>query len=263
MYFESKNEKKRTLLFISLSFFFLTNAIVAEFMGVKIFSLEKLLGIDIIIFNLLGEKIEGISFTCGVLLWPLVFIMTDIINEYYGRKGVRLLSFLAALMICYSFFMLNAAMKTPPAPWWIFSSNYADKLNFNDAYNGVFGQGLNIIVGSLAAFIIGQFVDVYIFHEIKKRTGNKNIWLRATISTLFSQLIDSFVVLFIAFYVAKMGQPNQWSLSLIFAVGLVNYIYKFIMAFLLSPLIYVAHYYIDRWLGKELSNQMMKRAAGE
>ncbi|MBI3235222.1 MAG: queuosine precursor transporter, partial [Bacteroidetes bacterium] len=169
MFYESLNEKKRTLLFVGLSFFFLTNALVAEFMGVKIFSLEKLINIETISFRIFGEKIEGISFTCGVILWPFVFIMTDIINEYFGRKGVKFLSYMAAIMIGYSFIMLNAAMHTPPAPWWIFSSNYGEHLNFHEAYNSVFGQGLNIIIGSLTAFIVGQLVDVYIYHEIKKR----------------------------------------------------------------------------------------------
>lgn len=263
MYFTSNEEKKRTLLFVGLSLFFLTNAMVAEFMGVKIFSLEKLLGIEALTIQIFGQKINGISFTCGVILWPFVFIMTDIINEYYGHKGVRLLSYLTAAMVGYAFLMLNLAMKTPPAPWWISSSGLGNQLNFNDAYNGVFGQGLNIILGSLGAFIIGQLVDVYIFHLIKKKTGSKNIWLRATISTLFSQLIDSFVVLFIAFYLANWGKPNQWDLSLVFAVGMVNYIYKFLMAFMLSPLIYLAHHYIDKYLGKELSDKMMKQAAGD
>lgn len=263
MYFTNTAEKKRTLLFVFLSLFFITNALVAEFMGVKIFSLETLLGIPPLQFNIFGEKISGISFTCGVILWPFVFIMTDIINEYYGRKGVRFLSYLTAGMVGYAFLMLNMAMKTPPAPWWIHSSGFGTGLNFNEAYNGVFGQGLNIIIGSLGAFIIGQLVDVYVFHQIKKRTGNKNIWLRATISTLFSQLIDSFVVLFIAFYVANWGKPNQWTLSMVIAVGMVNYIYKFIMAFILSPLIYLAHHFIEKYLGKELAENMMKQASGD
>jgi uncharacterized integral membrane protein (TIGR00697 family) len=263
MKFTSLAEKKKTILFIILGFFFLTNTLVAEFMGVKIFSLEDSLGITPLSFHLFGQDITGLSLTCGVLLWPFVFIMTDIINEYYGKRGVRLLSWLAAIMIAYAFIMLFAAMGTIPPPWWVNSSNYGQNLNFNDAYNAVFGQGLNIIIGSLAAFLIGQFVDVYVFHWVKKRTGNKYMYLRATGSTLVSQLIDSFVVLFIAFYLAKMGKPEQWPMSRVLAIGTLNYIYKFLAAIVLTPVIYLVHGFIDRWLGEPLSKEMMDDAASE
>ncbi len=263
MYFKDAPERKRTLLFVVLGGFFITNALVAEFMGVKIFSLEKLFEIAPIVFNFFGEEVKGFSLTCGVLLWPFVFIMTDIINEYFGKKGVRLLSYLAAAMISYAFVMMYLAMQTPGADWWFFSSNYGQGLDMDKAYNAVFGQGLSIIIGSLVAFLIGQFIDVFIFHKLKQKTGNKHLWLRATGSTLVSQLIDSFVVLYIAFYLARTGQANQWSFSLVMAVGCVNYIYKFVMALVLTPLVYLIHWIIDRWLGKELSQKMMKQAAGE
>ncbi len=263
MYFKDAPERKRTLLYVVLGGFFLTNALVAEFMGVKIFSIEKLFNIAPMVFHFFGEEVKGFNLTCGVLLWPFVFIMTDIINEYFGKKGVKLLSYLAAIMISYAFVMLYMAMQTPSADWWFYSSNYGQELNMDKAYNAVYGQGLNIIIGSLVAFLIGQLIDVFVFHKLKKMTGEKHIWLRATGSTLVSQLVDSFIVLFIAFYVARSGQPNQMSISLVLAIGCVNYIYKFTMAILLTPLIYLAHFLIDRWLGKELSEKMLKQAAGE
>lgn len=251
---------KSLRLFIILSAFFLCNALVAEFMGVKIFSLDDTFGFTPLKFHFFGQEITGFSLTCGVLLWPFVFIMTDIINEYFGIKGVRFLSIVAAIMIAYSFFMLNLGMHTAPASWWIHSSNYGDKLNFQEAYLAVFGQGSNIIVGSLLAFIIGQLLDVYIFHAIKKRTGDKYVWLRSTGSTLFSQFIDSFVVLFYAFYIAKIGQTGQWTIPLVLAVGTVNYIYKFLMAILLTPLIYIAHKLIEMYLGEELAKELKDHA---
>lgn len=251
---------KPTRLYIGLAAFFLTNALVAEFMGVKIFSLEQTLGIRLLEFTLFGEQINGISLTCGVLLWPFVFVMTDIINEYYGPKGVRFLSVMGACMIGYAFVMLYAAMKVVPANWWIFSSTYEQQLNMDYAYQSVFGQGLAIIAGSLTAFLIGQLLDVYVFHWLKSKTGEKYIWLRATGSTIVSQLIDSFVVLFIAFYVARIGQSNQWSLPLLFALGVVNYIYKFLMALLMTPVIYAVHAFIESYLGTELAASMKNQA---
>ena len=98
-------------------------------------------------------------------------------------------------------------------------------------------------------------IDVFTFQQIKKRTGNKAVWLRATGSTLVSQFIDSYIVLFIAFYIGA-----NWSLSLVLAIGTVNYFYKFIVAVILTPVIYGAHFIIDRFLGKELSDSLKEGA---
>ncbi|MBK7148382.1 MAG: queuosine precursor transporter [Bacteroidetes bacterium] len=253
---------KPTRLYLGLGFFFLTNAIVAEFMGVKIFSLEQSLGISPFTFRLFGEQIEGFSLTCGILLWPFVFVMTDIINEYYGTRGVRFLSLLGAFMIGYAFLMLTLGMNVAPAPWWISSSDFGTALHYENAYDAVFGQGANIIVGSILAFVLGQWVDVYVFHFIKRQTGERYIWLRSTGSTIISQFIDTFVVLFYAFYISKMGQPNQWKIQLVLAVGLVGYLYKFVVALLLTPVIYAVHAFIERYLGHEVAAKMKQEALG-
>ena len=252
---------KANRLFIGLAAFFLTNALVAEFMGVKIFSLEDTLGISKFVFNVFGERIEGFSLTCGIILWPFVFVMTDIINEYFGPKGVRFLSLLGACMIAYAFVMLTLAMNTAPASWWIYTSQYGKEMNYENAYDAVFGQGTNIIVGSILAFILGQFVDVTVFHWVKRKTGERMIWLRSTGSTVVSQLIDTFVVLFYAFYISKIGQPEQqWSIPLVLAVGTVGYLYKFFMALLMTPVIYFVHSFIENYLGKELADTMKQEA---
>jgi uncharacterized integral membrane protein (TIGR00697 family) len=254
-------QNRAARLYIFLAAFFIVNAVVAEFMGVKIFSLDDTFGWTPINFNFFGENIKGFSLTCGVLLWPFVFVMTDIINEYFGTKGVRFISYIAAALIGYAYIMLTMAIKTEPASWWINSSSYGNELNYSYAYNAVFAQGNNIIVGSLIAFLFGQVIDVTVFHWIKKKTGEKYIWLRSTGSTLVSQLIDSFVVLFYAFYIAKLGTPQQWSIQLVLAVCSVNYIYKFMMALLMTPLIYFIHYAVEKYLGEELATKLKQEAA--
>lgn len=253
---------KPTRLFIILSAFFLTNALVAEFMGVKIFSLETTLGFKPVSIRLFGDN-YSFNLTCGVLLWPVVFVMTDIINEYYGRKGVRFLSWMTIALIAYGFIMLFGAMKTVPNSWWITSKQTMGIENMSTAYNGIFGQGLGIIVASMTAFLIGQLVDVFVFHRIKKATGEKKIWLRATGSTLVSQLIDSFVVLLIAFYFYPKWVPNQgsaWPFNQVIAICIVNYIYKFCMALLLTPVIYLVHGWIEKYLGHDLAAEMKQAA---
>jgi uncharacterized integral membrane protein (TIGR00697 family) len=250
---------KATRLFIILTGFFITNALLAEFIGVKIFSLEDTLGVPRAAIPLFGGSFS-FHLTAGVILWPVVFVMTDLINEYYGPRGVRFLSFLTAGLVSFAFLVVFAAIQLAPSEFFRMGSSVTDP---NAAFRGVFGQGLWIIVGSLVAFLIGQVLDVFIFHRIKRFTGEQKIWLRATGSTLVSQLIDSFIVLLIAFYIGPMiegDRSKQWALSQVLVTGTGNYIYKFVVALLLTPVIYGVHHWIERYLGRSLAADM-KRAA--
>ncbi len=251
-------QDRPTKLFLFFTAFFVANALIAECIGGKIFSLEKLFGLTPSDFSLLGEKHLSISLTCGVLLWPLEFVMTDIVNEYYGPKAVRRISYIAVALISYAFLMFYMAIHIPPANFWISTGVKNNVPNMQDAFNGIFGQGLWIILGSLTAFLVSQIVDVTVFHKIKKVTGDKKIWLRSTGSTLVSQLVDSFIVLFIAF---KIGQG--WSWQLVFAVCIVNYTYKSFMALLLTPVIYFVEKRIEHYVGHEIAHQMKAAAMGK
>lgn len=248
---------RATKLFVIFAAFFVANALIAECIGGKIFSLEKVFGIAPFNFTIFGQTGIAFNLTCGVLLWPLEFVMTDIVNEYYGPKAVKRISYIAVGLISYAFLMFYLSIGLPPADFWYGSGIAIGIPDMSKAYNGIFGQGMWIIVGSLIAFLVSQIVDVTIFHKIKKVTGEKKVWLRATGSTLVSQLIDSFIVLFIAF---KIGR--DWSWQLVLAICLVNYIYKFTVAILLTPLIYFAERKIDAYLGKEKSIAMKREAMG-
>lgn len=246
--------EKSTRLFYILGAFFIANALLAEFIGVKIFSLEKTFNLSPANLNIFGFDLS-FNLTAGVLLWPVVFIMTDIINEYYGKRGVRFVSYTAAALILYAFLMVFFSMGLTPADFWIQRETAYGTVNMDMAFNTIFGQGLWIIFGSLTAFLIGQLVDVTVFHFFKSKTGNSKIWLRATGSTLVSQFMDSFVVLFIAFYLGA-----GWDIKLVIAIGIVNYMYKFTIAVVLTPLLYVIHYFIDLYLGKETAEELMLEA---
>jgi queuosine precursor transporter len=250
-------DARATRLFIVLSAFLAGNALIAEFVGVKIFALEPTLGIPTFDWNLFGQR-GSLSFTSGVLLWPFVFLMTDIINEYFGRRGVRFVSWLTAGLIVYAFGAAYVAIDLAPAAFWVSVNESRGVPNMQAAFANVFGQGLWTIAGSLIAFLIGQLIDVFVFHRIRRITGERWIWLRATGSTAVSQLIDSFVVLYIAFVIG----PQQWPISLFLAVGTVNYGYKLLIALLLIPLIYLTRRAIERYLGAPVAQQLRAEASG-
>ena len=245
-----------TKLFLGITAFFCCNALIAESIGTKIFSLEKTFGFSPVSFSLFGQDGMAFNLTCGVLLWPLEFVITDIVNEYYGPKAVKRISFTAISLISYAFLMYFLAIHVAPADFWIKSGGQNGISNMQNSFNAIFGQGMRIIVGSLVAFGVSQLVDVYVFHKIKKATGDKRIWLRATGSTLVSQFVDSYIVLFIAF-------SGVFTWQMILAIGIINYIYKFTMAILLTPVIVLAEKRIEKYLGHETATKMKKAAMGQ
>ena len=244
--------KKKHPLFIILAGIFITNAIVAEIIGVKIFSGETFLNLPPSQIPLLkGMKLD-FNFSAGVVIWPIVFIVSDIINEYFGKSGVKKISIITACLIAYTFIIIYFTTTLPPAAFWLDinkTDSDGNSLNINNAFNSIFRQGMGIMIGSIIAFFIGQLLDAHAFHWIKSITGSKKLWLRATGSTLISQLVDSYVVLFIAFYVF-----GNWSFEQVISVSIINYIYKFIVAILLTPLLYIIHDIIDSYLNPIKTN---------
>ena len=247
---------KATKLFVFLAGLFVACALIAEMIGVKIFHLEDALGFQRASFTLLGEKNLSFALSVGVLPWPIIFIMTDIINDYYGERGVRFLTFITVGLIALAFTIFYIAIGLPAeTTWWLGSGVDQGVADMQGAFSKTFGQGMNIIVGSLLAFAIGQIADAFIFTRIKRVTGDKKIWLRATGSTLISQLIDSFVVTYVAFWLFQ-----DMSFAMATALALTAYCYKFIVAILSTPLVYAVHWIIERYLGIEVARELRARA---
>ena len=247
-------QQKRNHLFIILSGIFITNAMLAEMIGVKIFSAEGTLGLQPAQLNIMGFVMD-FNLTAGVVIWPVVFITTDLINEYFGKPGVKRISYFTAALIAYAFVVVFIAIRLSPADFWMNGKDpEGNVFNMDLAFNKIFGQGQRIIIGSLTAFLIGQLVDVFVFQQLRKYTGSKMLWLRSTGSTLVSQFVDSFVVLYIAF--AGVFTNDQ-----IIAIGITNYIYKFVVAVVLTPVIYIGHGLIDKYLGKEAAHQISEEAS--
>lgn len=222
---------RRDLVFIILSGIFITNAILGELIGGKLI------------------QVGPFAMSIGVIPWPVVFLTTDLINEYFGKSGVKKLTFLTVGLIIYAFLILLWAMNIPAAGF----STVTD-----EQFTAVFGQSLWIIVGSIAAFLASQLIDVLVFWIFREKTQGRMLWLRATGSTAISQLIDSFVIIGIAFWL-----PGKIETSQFLNVATSNYSYKLIIAILLTPLIYLGHNIIDKFLGSSEANKLMKQAAEE
>jgi len=251
---ENTLDQKRNRLFVILAGIIITNALLAELIGVKIFSAEGTLGLNPANLDILGFTMS-FNLTAGAVIWPIVFITTDLTNEYFGKPGVKRISYFTAALIVYAFIVIFITMRLAPADFWINGNDASgNPVNMDIAFNKIFGQGQRIIIGSLTAFLIGQLVDVFVFQFLRKQTGSKMLWLRATGSTLVSQLVDSFVVLYIAFAGTFTNQQ-------IIAIGITNYIYKFLVAVALTPVIYLGHSLIDKYLGKANAEKISEEAA--
>ena len=213
-------KNRKDIIFLILAGVFITNAIVAELIGGKLVQF----------FGLFTQSI-------GIILWPVIFLLTDLINEYYGKDGVKKLTYITVGLITFTFIILTLALNIQATSF----SPVSD-----DVFRTVFGQSQWIIVGSITAFLFSQLIDVYVFWAFKKVTGNKHIWLRATGSTMVSQLVDTFVVQFIAFVL-----PGKWTFSEFLVNASWGYAFKLLVALSLIPLIYVGHYFIGRYLKKQ------------
>ena len=222
-------QSRRDIVYMALAGFFVTNAILGELTGGKLFTFGPF------------------TLSIGVIPWPVVFIATDLINEYFGREGVRRLTFMTIGLIVYAFIVLFLAMQVPAVSF----SPVSDV-----QFQAVFGQSMWIIVGSVIAFALSQMIDVFIFWLVRHKTGGRYLWMRATGSTVVSQLIDSIVIIGIAFWL-----PGKVKTTEFLAVAASNYSFKLIVAVGITPLLYAGHAAIDRFLGTEEAHQLIEQSA--
>lgn len=211
---------RKDFVFVILAGIFITNAVTAELIGGKLIQI--------------GPFVMSI----GILPWPIVFLTTDLINEYFGEKGVKKLSLITACLIAYAFVILFVAIGIPAAKG-------ISPVN-DEQFHAVFGQSMWIIVGSIIAFMVSQLIDVTVFWFFKNKTGDQKIWLRTTGSTVISQFFDSFIVLGIAFWL-----PGTINFDTFVSSALTGYTFKLVIAIVLTPLIYFGHYAIKQYLADE------------
>ena len=227
---KSVSFSKKQWLFVFLAGLFITNAVTAELISNKLIEIP-------LSFDLFGNQFGPFVTIVGILPWPVVFLLTDLLNEFYGYKVVRKLSWITAILIAYCFLIVGLSMDIPAVE--IPGSNLSD----DAAFNKVFGQAQMVIVGSICAFLVSQILYASLFSWIKSKTGERFIWLRSTGSTLISQLIDSYIVLYIGFVL-----PGTLSFNDFMTIAPTNYVLKILIAILLTPLIYLGHFIIRRFV---------------
>lgn len=235
-------KSKREILYVTLAGFFITNAIVAEMIGGKLIDIGKSFSEGTFIMSV------------GILLWPVVFLTTDLMNEYFGKKAVRKLSFITAGLVLYAFIVLWMAMQVNAIP--------GSPVN-DVSFHNVFGQSMWIIIGSVIAFITSQLIDVFVFWFIRKKTGGKMLWLRATGSTVISQLFDTFIVGGIGLWLPSLLYSDKYhfTFEMYVKTSLTGYSVKLIIAVALTPVIYFGHYFVDRYLGEEEAKKIILETA--
>ena len=230
----------RLTLFITLVGVFLTCLVVGNLIGGKLTYVHAF-GRDWVI-------------SVGEIPFPLTLILTDILNEFYGRKTARRVTLLAAAMIALTIGIIQVANQAAWFPPAYSDPNWGKENMTPFAFENVFLNASWIQFASMVAFVFANYVDIAVFFLLKKLTGQRLLWLRATGSTAISQLIDTIVILSIAF-----GQRLDG--STLFSIIVTSYVVKVTVAVLITPVIYALHGALERLWG--LKPLPVEQAAGD
>jgi uncharacterized integral membrane protein (TIGR00697 family) len=220
-------------LYVILSSIFVTCLLTADIIGVKLFDIP-------LPFRIFG--IKSIEHSSGMLTFPITFLLGDIINEYYGAAAAKFTTYVGLWMAVLVFVFINIAQSLP---------YLAKPYNITpQAFDSIFGSAKIINMASIVAYLIGSLSDIWLFGVIKRLTGGKFLWLRATGSTIISQFIDSFIITYLAFVVGKnlTHQPSA-SLSEVYQIAMTGYGLKFLLSLAMTPFIYALKYILTNGFG--------------
>jgi len=223
----------KTTLYIWLTGVFVTCLLMANVLGVKLFAFKIALG---------GYTIP-VEHTVGMLPFPITFVLTDLLNEYYGMKAARRVTWIAFAMASIAFVLIYVGRVMPILEG---IPGTADRASFEN----VFGSSSLMYLASIIAFLIGSMLDIFTFGIFKRATKGKMVWLRATGSTVISQIFDSFVITFVFFIVLQKAVGNEpASFDFVLKTAATGYILKFVIAIGLTPVIYLGRWLIHTRLG--------------
>jgi queuosine precursor transporter len=207
----------RYRLYLVLVALFVTSLLVADIVAGKFF------------------QVGGLEMSVGTVTFPIAFLLTDIVNEYYGRPGARLMTWVGMAMLIVGFGIITASRLLPPGPHTPVSQ---------DSFDAVFGLSARLFGASLIAYLISQIADIYAFHTVKRITQSRHLWLRAIGSTVLSQVVDTI-------FVNVGAQYGNVSNGQLVEIILFSYLYKIVVAIVLTPLCYLAHDIITTRMGIE------------
>ncbi len=205
---------RKQRLFVYLTGIFVAALLVSDLIGGKFF------------------RVGGLDFSIGMIPFPLTFLLTDIVNEFYGTEGARRLTYVGLWTAIFVFAVINIAIALPTSPESPLGS---------DVFKNVIGSSVRLYIASLAAYLVGQLLDISIFFLVRRVTGERFLWLRSTGSTVVSQAIDSLTVGFVFLWGTK-------SVGFILRTARNGYLVKLVLAVSLTPVIYLGHGILHRYL---------------
>jgi uncharacterized integral membrane protein (TIGR00697 family) len=245
---------RRETLLLALCALFVGFFVTAELLGAKLwdFTLFGIRPRDVGLGD--GERFVA---TAGILAFPLTFVLTDVVNEYFGRRIVRVFTWLAIGVNVILQPVVQAAIAVPAVSF----TPGLEAGTIQEAYSIALGQTWTIVAASLVAFLVAQLVDARIFTALRRRTGGKMLWLRAQGSTVVSQMIDTVIVIFLAFVVIpELLDREHMDVGTAANIAATNYVYKFVIAIAITPVLYVVHGAVEGWLGHAEAERLVHAA---
>jgi len=224
----------RARVYLWLSGLFITSLLLANIVGVKLFRFE---------LEVSNDWTIPIEHTAGMLPFPITFLLTDLLNEYYGKKAARRVTWVAFGMAAFAFVLIWAARKLPILEG---IPGTADAASFEV----VFGSSSVMYIASILAFLAGSMLDIALFGVLKRLTGQRMVWLRSTGSTVVSQVFDSLIVTWLFFHGLPMLLGQQAApLDFVLRTAATGYVLKFFIAVALTPGIYAGRWALRKWFG--------------
>lgn len=190
---------------------------------------------SMVLVNTLGSKITTLGTvraSVGVFFMPILFLVTDIVGEVYGRKTSSQFVNLSTIMLVFMFIMMALCIVLPPNPTW----------GLQESYASIFGSSMRMTAASLVSFFFAQHLDVFVFSAMKRLTKEKHLWIRNNVSTIISQFIDTTIFMFLAFYHIS----DRFTTSFIFSLIFPYWAFKVLFALLDTPLCYLGVWWLKK-----------------
>ncbi|WP_226037225.1 queuosine precursor transporter [Aquibacillus saliphilus] len=209
-------------MFIYLNALFVGLLIVSNILGVKLFSIGEFM------------------LPAAAVVYVITYLVSDVIGEVYGKEAARKTVQAGFITQVVALLFVFIAIQLPAAPVF----------GLQAEFETILGGSFRVMLASLAAYVVSQNLDVSIFHRLKEKHGEKKLWLRNNLSTMTSQLIDTSIFITIAF----LGTVPT---SVLLGMIATQYVFKFIVAVVDTPITYLLVKLAKREKGSQLYTSEM------